>query len=292
MTGHSEALRYEQAAATRDKLRAVERTMEQQKMAAFSRAEHDAIGMARAEDEACLQVMQVRNGKLIGREHYIVVGARDVPDAEVLGSFLQQYYATTDAVPRALLVPVLPDAAPTTSPRTSPIVAAYASRSPCQSAARSGASWRSRRRTRWRRSSVSEPNGWPMPPGATRRSTSWRRALDLPRRRSRIECYDMSNIQGTSAVGSMVVFIDGRPEPREYRRFRIRSGETPDDFRMMAEVLRRRFSRVAKLRAETGALSSARSAPTRSGQRAEPGLEAKPARSTTAGSRRWAVRTS
>ena len=110
MTGHSEALRYEQAAATRDKLRAVERTMEQQKMAAFSRAEHDAIGMARAEDEACLQVMQVRNGKLIGREHYIVVGARDVPDPEVLGSFLQQYYATTDAVPRALLVPVLPDA--------------------------------------------------------------------------------------------------------------------------------------------------------------------------------------
>jgi excinuclease ABC subunit C len=65
----------------------------------------------------------------------------------------------------------------------------------------------------------------------------------------------MSNIQGTSAVGSMVVFIDGRPEPKEYRRFRIRSGDTPDDFRMMAEVLRRRFSRVAKLRADTGALS-------------------------------------
>ena len=67
----------------------------------------------------------------------------------------------------------------------------------------------------------------------------------------------MSNIQGTSAVGSMVVFIDGKPEPREYRRFRIRSGDTPDDFRMMAEVLRRRFSRVARLRSETGALSLA-----------------------------------
>jgi excinuclease ABC subunit C len=82
-------------------------------------------------------------------------------------------------------------------------------------------------------------------------------ALGLPRPPSRIECYDMSNIQGASAVGSMVVFIDGRPEPREYRRFRIRSGDTPDDFRMMAEVLRRRFSRVAKLRASTGALSLA-----------------------------------
>jgi excinuclease ABC subunit C len=64
----------------------------------------------------------------------------------------------------------------------------------------------------------------------------------------------MSNIQGTSAVGSMVVFTDGAPDPKQYRRFRIRSGETPDDFRMMAEVLRRRFSRAAKLRRDTGAL--------------------------------------
>ena len=67
----------------------------------------------------------------------------------------------------------------------------------------------------------------------------------------------MSNIQGTSAVGSMVVFVNGRPEPREYRRFRIRSGETPDDFRMMAEVLRRRFQRAVATASETGALSLA-----------------------------------
>src|SRR5687768_18307540 len=70
MNANSDALRYEQAAVSRDKLRAVERTMEQQKMAAFSRAENDVIGMARVEDEACVQVMQVRNGKLIGREHF------------------------------------------------------------------------------------------------------------------------------------------------------------------------------------------------------------------------------
>jgi excinuclease ABC subunit C len=82
-------------------------------------------------------------------------------------------------------------------------------------------------------------------------------ALGLGRAPERIECYDMSNIQGTSAVGSMVVFVNGRPEPREYRRFRIRSGDTPDDFRMMAEVIRRRFSRASRLRAETGALSLA-----------------------------------
>ncbi len=80
------------------------------------------------------------------------------------------------------------------------------------------------------------------------------RALDLPDPPHRIECYDMSNIQGTSAVGSMVVFTDGAPDNRQYRRFRIRSAETPDDFRMMAEVLRRRFSRAARLRQQTGAI--------------------------------------
>ena len=256
MAGHSDALRYEQAATTRDKLRAVERTMEQQKMAAFSRAEHDVIGLAREEDEACIQVMQVRIGKLIGREHFIVEGARDVTDAEVLGSFLQQYYASTDAVPRALLTPLMPtdadDLAAYLADRRGVRVTisvpergekrrlvALATGNAVEALARERAEWMAD--TAKRDEALTELTS----------------ALGLPRVPERIECYDMSNIQGTSAVGSMVVFIDGRPEPKEYRRFRIRSGDTPDDFRMMAEVLRRRFSRVAKLRAETGALSLA-----------------------------------
>jgi excinuclease ABC subunit C len=256
MAGHSDALRYEQAATTRDKLRAVERTMEQQKMAAFSRAEHDVIGMAREEDEACIQVMQVRSGKLIGREHFIVEGARDVTDAEVLGSFLQQYYASTDAVPRALLTPLMPadadDLEAYLADRRGVRVTisvpergekrrlvALATGNAVEALARERAEWLAdtAKRDEALNDLASE--------------------LGLPRVPERIECYDMSNIQGTSAVGSMVVFIDGRPEPKEYRRFRIRSGDTPDDFRMMAEVLRRRFSRVAKLRSETGALSLA-----------------------------------
>jgi excinuclease ABC subunit C len=254
MNANSEALRYEQAAVSRDKLRAVERTMEQQKMAAFSRAEHDVIGMAREEDEACIQVMQVRNGKLIGREHFIVEGARDVTDAEVLGSFLQQYYASTDAVPRALLTPLMPTDADELATyladrrgvRVSITVpergekrrlVALASENAVEALARERAEWLAD--TARRDEALAE----------------LAEALGLSRAPERIECYDMSNIQGTSAVGSMVVFIDGRPEPKEYRRFRIRSGDTPDDFRMMAEVLRRRFSRVAKLRTETGALS-------------------------------------
>lgn len=256
MEGHSAALRYEQAATTRDKLRAVERTMEQQKMAAFSRAEHDVIGLARAEDEACVQVMQVRNGKLIGREHFIVEGARDVTDAEVLGSFLQQYYASTDAVPRALLAPLLPsgadDLAAYLADRrgvrvTISVPERGEKRRLVALATQNAVEALERERAEWLADTAKRDEAL----------TELADALELSRPPARIECYDMSNIQGTSAVGSMVVFIDGRPEPREYRRFRIRSGDTPDDFRMMAEVLRRRFSRVAKLRAETGALSLA-----------------------------------
>jgi excinuclease ABC subunit C len=256
MDGHADALRYEQAAATRDKLRAVERTMEQQKMAAFSRAEHDVIGLARAEDEACVQVMQVRNGKLIGREHFIVEGARDVDDAGVLGSFLQQYYANTDALPRALLVPTLPDAADDLAAFladrrgvrvTISVPERGEKRRLVALAGQNAVEALERERAEWLADAARRDEA--LAELAT--------ALALPAAPERIECYDMSNIQGTSAVGSMVVFIDGRPAPREYRRFRIRSGETPDDFRMMGEVLRRRFSRVAKLRAETGALSLA-----------------------------------
>jgi len=256
MESHSDALRYEQAATTRDKLRAVERTMEQQKMAAFSRAEHDVIGMAREEDEACLQVMQVRNGKLIGREHFIVEGARDVTDAEVLGSFLQQYYATTDALPRALLVPVMPSDA-------DELAAYIADRRGVRATITVPERGEKRRLVAMATSNAVEALAreraeW-MADSAKRDEAlgDLSRALGLPRLPERIECFDMSNIQGTSAVGSMVVFVEGRPEPREYRRFRIRSGETPDDFRMMAEVLGRRFTRAARIRAETGALSLA-----------------------------------
>src|SRR5688500_15895695 len=251
MGSHSDALRFEQAAVARDKLRAVERTMEQQKMTAFSRAEHDVIGIARAEDEACIQVMQVRNGKLIGREHYVVVGARDVPDAETLGAFLQQYYASTDAVPRALLVPFMPsesdDLAAYLADRrgvrvTITVPERGGKRRLVALATQNAVEALERERAEWMADTARRDEAL----------TDLAAALGLARVPERIECYDMSNIQGTSAVGSMVVFIDGRPEPREYRRFRIRSGDTPDDFRLLAEVLRRRFSRVAKLRAEAG----------------------------------------
>jgi len=256
MQAHSDGLRFEQAAAARDKLRAVERTIEQQKVAAFSRAEQDVVGMAREEGEACLQLFVIRNGKMIGREHFIVEGARGVSDGEVLTSFLQQYYAASERPPREVHLPVTPaDAEGLTafladrrgSTVTLRVPERGEKRRMVELASQNAVEALSRERAEWLAD-------------AGKRDAALEElaaALELRQAPERIECYDMSNISGTSAVGSMVVFVNGRPEPREYRRFRIRSGDTPDDFRMMAEVLRRRFSRAARLRRETGALSLA-----------------------------------
>ncbi|HET7581841.1 MAG TPA: excinuclease ABC subunit UvrC [Candidatus Limnocylindria bacterium] len=256
MTAHSEALRYEQAAIARDKLRAVERTIESQKVAAFSRAEYDVVGMAREEGEACLQLFVIRNGKMIGREHFIVENAREATDGEVLTSFLQQYYAVSERPPREVLLPVEPAEADAlagflTERRGSRVNVHQAERGEKRRlvalAAQNAVEALAKERAEWLADEGKRDEALEQLSAA----------LGLPRPPERIECYDMSNIQGTSAVGSMVVFVNGRPEPREYRRFRIRSGETPDDFRMMAEVLRRRFMRAARLRSETGALSLA-----------------------------------
>ena len=253
MGAHAEGLRYEAAAVARDKLRAVEWTIEKQKVAAFSREEHDVIGLARDGTEACLQVFAIRNGKMIGREHFIVEGAGDVASGEVLASFLQQYYAAAERPPRSILLPMAPAEAgalaaflrdrrgsgvrlsvPARGPKRRLVALAVENAS--EALAKDRAEWLADRGAR------------------AEALAGLTEALGLGHSPRRIECYDMSNIQGTSAVGSMVVFTDGAPDSKQYRRFRIRSGETPDDFRMMAEVLERRFGRAARLRRETGAL--------------------------------------
>jgi excinuclease ABC subunit C len=256
MTAHADAMEYEAAAVARDKLKAVERTIEDQKVAAFSRAEHDVIGLAREGNEAALQVLVIRNGKMIGREHFVVEGAGDVTDGEVLAAFLQQFYSATERIPRSVLVPLAPAdiddlRAFLADRRGGPVEVAVPQRGEKRElvamAGQNATQALSRDRAEWLADQAKRDEAL----------GGLSAALGLARPPRRIECYDISNIQGTSAVGSMVVFIDGAPAPKEYRRFQIRGEETPDDFRMMDEVLRRRLSRAAKLRAETGALSAA-----------------------------------
>ncbi len=240
----SEQQQYEKAAIVRDKIRAIERTMESQKMAAFARTELDLVALARKDDQAAVQLFLVRNGKMVGRDVFFLDAPRDVPDDEVLQGFLEQYYARATSVPREVLVPrSLVEPAQLEaflSGRRNGVVRLRTpqrgeKRALMDLATRNASEALAREAARWL-----ADEGRAL--GALEELAG---ALDLPGPPMRIECYDISNFQGSESVGSMVVFEEGRPRTGEYRRFRIRSVKGANDFASHQEVLRRRFRRAA-----------------------------------------------
>jgi excinuclease ABC subunit C len=244
MEAASAATEYERAAALRDKVRAIERTMESQKMAAHSRADLDLLGLARSGAQAAVQLFVVREGQLVGRDVFLMENiAPDAPDGEVLGAFVNQYYARAGSIPRRLLVPAaLPDAVELTAflesraGRRAEIAVPERgrNRSLLALAQRNAAEALAREQARWL-----------VDDGKTQQAlTELAGALGLAGPPTRIECYDISNIQGAFTVGSMVVFEEGRPRTGEYRRFRVHSVQGPNDFASHQEVLRRRFARA------------------------------------------------
>jgi excinuclease ABC subunit C len=240
----SEQLQFERAASLRDKVRAIERTMESQKMAAFARTELDLVGLARKDDQAAIQLFVVRNGKLLGRDVFFLDTPRDVLDDEVLESFLEQYYARATSVPREVLVPrSLADTGALEVFLSARRGSAVRIRTPQRGEKRELMDLATRNAAE---SLAREAARWMADEGRTLRAIEeLAEALGLPGAPMRIECYDISNFQGRESVGSMVVFEEGRPRSGEYRRFRIRSVEGANDVASHQEVLRRRF-RVAK----------------------------------------------
>jgi excinuclease ABC subunit C len=243
MSSSSEKTEYERAAVVRDKIRAIERTMESQKMAAFARTELDCVGLARQDNQAAVQLFAVRGGKMVGRDVYLLDAAHDATDEEVLTSFLEQFYARATSIPSQVFVPTtLPDAvqleAFLAGRREGPVHLRVPQRGEkrelMELAKRNAAETLAREQARWL-----ADQGRTL--GALEELAA---ALDLPGPPMRIECYDISNFQGAQTVGSMVVFEEGRPRTGEYRRFRIRTVQGPNDFASHQEVLRRRFRRA------------------------------------------------
>jgi excinuclease ABC subunit C len=234
---------YERAANMRDKIRAIERTMESQKMAAFARTELDLVGLARQDNQAAVQLFIVRDGKLIGRDVFLLDAVREATDDEVLTSFLEQYYARAGSVPRELYVPSttlerVELEAFLAERRGGPVhlrvprrgekreLLALATRNAGETLAREQARWLADH-------------------GKTLAALEeLAKALGLAGPPLRIECYDISNFQGSESVGSMVVFEDGKPRSGEYRRFQIKTVVGANDYASHQEVLRRRFRTV------------------------------------------------
>ncbi len=243
MTAAAERTEYERAATLRDKMRAIERTMESQKMAAFARTELDLMGLARQDNQAAIQLFVIRDGKLIGRDVFLLEAMREATDDEVLTSFLEQYYARAGSIPREVYLPSSPlDSgvleAFLAERRGGPVhlrvpkrgekreLLALATRNAMETLAREQARWLADHgKTLAALEELADALGLPAPP-------------------LRIECYDISNIGGSESVGSMVVFEDGKPRSGEYRRFRIRTVTGSNDFASHQEVLQRRFRTV------------------------------------------------
>ncbi|MEA2538477.1 MAG: excinuclease subunit [Chloroflexota bacterium] len=245
MAEAAERTEYERAAVLRDKIRSIERTMESQKMAAFARTELDLVGIARQDNQAAVQLFVIRDGKLIGRDVFLLDAVREAPDDEVLNGFLEQYYSRATAIPSQILVPSLPAGeegalleAFLSERRGGPVHLRVPQRGEKRQlmalAVRNAGETLAREQVRWL-----ADQGKTL--GALRELADALGMADPP---ARIECYDISNFQGDQSVASMVVFEDGKPRTGDYRRFRIKTVQGANDFASHQEVLRRRFRRA------------------------------------------------
>jgi excinuclease ABC subunit C len=236
-------LQFERAAALRDQVNAIEKVVERQKVVSNEYIDSDVIAMARSNGEACVQVFFIRGGKLIGREYFLLQGAEGSADANVMSGFIKQFYDQASMVPSQVLLPheieeaqIIKQWLSSRHPGDSfeiLIPREGQQRELIQLAAENAADTLNALQARWQAEKHRQ----------TEALAELQSALRLPVPPNRIECYDISNTQGTSAVGSMVVFEQGVPSKKLYRRFNIRSVSGPDDFASMEEVLMRRFNR-------------------------------------------------
>ncbi|MBM3949230.1 MAG: excinuclease ABC subunit UvrC [SAR202 cluster bacterium] len=242
MTEAAERLEFERAAALRDQVRAIEKVHEGQKVLSVSDENTDVIALATALDEAWVEVFFIRQGKLIGRDHFIMANASDDEPGAVLTAFVEQFYDANPYVPQQILVQrTLDDQEAVEAWLRSKRVGAVEVLVP----------QRGEKRRLIEMVAENAAQGLEHLKVKQADTLSYddaleelEEALSLPRPPHRIECYDISNIQGTNPVGSMVVLEDGRPKPSEYRRFKVKTVEGVDDYSMMREVLTRRFKRM------------------------------------------------
>jgi excinuclease ABC subunit C len=248
----SEDLRFEHAARLRDRIRALEKIIERQRITSGEEdADRDVVGLAYSNGHACAQLFFVRGGKLVGSEHFVLEGTDDESPGPVLSSFMQQFYDAAAQIPPEILLPEEVEDRETLAEwlgerRGGRVKLAVPQRGEkrqlVKMAEDNAVQQLEMLKLRWLNDSQR----------ATAALTELRDALQLPSTPFRIECYDISNIQGTSAVGSMVVFEDGQSKTSEYRRFKIKTVEGANDYAMLQEVLRRRFKRATEGLSESG----------------------------------------
>jgi excinuclease ABC subunit C len=238
----SETMQFERAAALRDQLIAIERVVEGQKVVSQERIDSDVIAFARDDKDACVQVFFIRSGKLIGREYFVLDGASQAHDRELVEAFVKQFYTDATFIPQKVLLPTEIEEAKIIEQwlrqrRSGKVEIVVPQRGQkrhlVQMAQENAADTLASLRARWEADRSKH----------VKALAELQVALELEVPPARIEGYDISNIQGTAAAGSMVVFEQGAPSKAYYRKFTIKTVQGQDDFASMEEVLERRFRR-------------------------------------------------
>jgi len=232
---------YERAAGLRDRITALTRSLERQSVSLSDFVDRDVVGLAVEDDRACAQVFLVRGGRVSGRETFHLRGPVDPTEPETLSAFLAQYYAKATFVPKEVLLPLPIDDADGLADWLSSLRGnRVAVRTPQRGEKRRLVELASQNAGFALNGSKKEDAIRKEATGALLELVD---ALSLSAFPQRIEAFDISNTSGEQATGSMVVFENGRPRRDAYRRFKVHISGKPDDYAMMAEVLRRRFRR-------------------------------------------------
>lgn len=256
MLAASEQMEFERAAYIRDQIEALEKVLERQKVLKTAATDQDVIAFAREDGSAVVQVFFVRGGKLIGAEPFTLEGTDDVDDQELLTQFLTQFYDQATSIPNNILLAEHPEEAAIIESwlqqkgghRVSIDVPRKGEKRQLLDLAAKNATQKLEEvRLKWLSSSQR----------AIGALTELRDLLDLPGLPRRIECYDISNTQGTNSVGSMVVFDGGEAKKSEYRRFKIKTVQGANDVASLQEVLRRRFRRAQQAQGEIVEINNA-----------------------------------
>lgn len=241
----AEKLEFEKAAILRDQIQAVEAVTERQKITIHGLVDADVIAYALSNDLAYVQVFFIRQAKLLGRDPFVLEGVQDESPDKIMASFIQLFYTAASHIPPLLLLQHQATDAELLQgwlhQKRNGAVKLVAPRRGAKRELIEMVAENARiglEQYRIKKLSVPGARGVAL--------EALKEALNLPQPPQRMECYDISNIQGSFAVGSMVVFEDGKPKTSDYRRFRIKTVEGANDYAMLQEVLRRRFRRASE----------------------------------------------
>lgn len=235
----SEQMQFEEAASYRDLIQSVRQVTEKQKITSDDNEDRDIVAMARGNDEAVVQVFFIRGGKMLGREHYYLTGVEEEENASVLSAFIKQMYSGTPYIPKEIWVEEeVEDAEAILTWLSEKRGRKVYFRIP-------------KRGQKERMLELAKRNAFlVLTKDAEKLKEERARTIGAMEEiqgllgltgLSRVESYDISNINGFETVGSMVVFEDGKAKKNDYRKFRIRSVSGPDDYGAMEEMLTRRF---------------------------------------------------